>query len=321
MSVGLLVPRSLANRKFSSTSATGTLDPCKGISAASSCFATTYMTGPDWAWPTQAATPTPTAGAGPLPLAPGTLSNCTAYDQHYASASGNSTTYNINSCYAVARFHGATTDQLVAWNPSLTFDSNNPDSCVLAPGFRYCVSMTGVSATTTSVPTTTAAPTTTVPPTTTSTAALTGTCSGGVSPPEQTQTGEPCWCQKWVSQVDGQYCAQMASAAGITLDQLYALNPPLKNDCSGLFKGYAYCVAPVSTDTACAGGLPAPEQVQAGISCKCNSWVKQQTGKYCADMAAAAGISVQRLYTLNPALKSDCSGLFVGYAYCVGLAP
>lgn len=25
-----------------------------------------------------------------------------------------------------------------------------------------------------------------------------------------------------------------------------------------------------------------------------------------------------RLYELNPALNSDCSGLWVGYAYCIG---
>lgn len=313
--------QSLSDRRLRGTSVTGAQDACKGLSAVSSCFATTYMTGADWAWPTQAASPTVTAGAGPLPLAPGTLGNCTAYDQYYASTSENNTTYNINSCYAVARFHGATTDQLVAWNPSLIFDSNKPESCVLVSGLRYCVSTTEVNNTTAeTTPMTTAPTSTVVAPTTTFPPALTGTCSGGVSPPAPTQSGEPCWCQKWVPQVDDQYCADMATAAGITLAQLYQLNPALNNDCSGLFKGYSYCVAPVLTDPACAGGTSPPEQVQEGISCKCNSWVEQQSGKYCADMAAAAGISLQQLYNLNPALKGDCSGLFTGYAYCVGLA-
>lgn len=243
------------------------------------------------------------------------------YDRYYNSTgSGISTTYNINSCYAVARLHGATTDQLAEWNPSLTFDSNDPDSCVLAPGVRYCVFMTGVSTITTTAAAKTATTSTTNHPASTTAPALTGTCSGGVSPPKQTQSGEPCWCQKWVPQVDGQYCADMASAAGISLAQLYTLNPPLKNDCSGLFQGYTYCVAPVPTDPACAGGTLPPEQVQAGISCKCNSWILQQSGKYCGDMAGEAGISLQVLYDLNPALNGDCSGLFVGYAYCVGLA-
>lgn len=121
----------------------------------------------------------------------------------------------------------------------------------------------------------------------------------------------------------------MADDAGISLAQLYALNPPLKGDCSGLFVGYAYCVGPapltVTTSSAapnptCAGGTAPPEQTQAGISCKCNKWIEQQSGKYCQDMADQVQISLQALYGLNPALKGDCSGLFVGYAYCVGVA-
>ena len=174
----------------------------------------------------------------------------------------------------------------------------------------------------TSKPTITAKPTTTKPsPSPTKTSALTGTCSGGVAPPEKTQSGEPCWCEKWVKQTDGKFCGDMASDAGITLDELYALNPPLKGDCTGLFQGYAYCVGPVPVDPKCAGGTKPPEQVQAGISCKCNHWIKQQDGKFCGDMASEANITLDRLYELNPALKGDCSGLFQGYAYCVGLAP
>ena len=128
----------------------------------------------------------------------------------------------------------------------------------------------------------------------------------------------------------------MADAAGITLSQFYALNPQLAGTCDNLWAGYAYCVGPVSAlppttattttttasspDPSCAGGVPPPEQTQAGISCKCDKWVEQQTGKYCQDMADAAGISLAQLYALNPPLNGDCSGLFVGYAYCVHVA-
>lgn len=124
----------------------------------------------------------------------------------------------------------------------------------------------------------------------------------------------------------------MADAAGITLAQFYALNPPLNGTCDNLWAGYAYCVAPApafsatTTTTApaaipsCAGGTAPPEQTQPGISCKCNRWTAQQSGKYCQDMADAAGITLAQLYTLNPALNGACSGLWAGYAYCVGLA-
>ena len=296
-------------------------DPCKGLDAASSCFATTLKPAESWAWPTASATSTPSGGSGPLSLAPGTLDNCTIYDQQFATKPAKGSTYSINSCYAVARFRKISIDQLTSWNPSLKFDSNDPDACELKAGLRYCVSMSGKASITTDGPSVTAKPTTTKSPSPITTSALTGTCSGGVAPPEQTQSGEPCWCQKWVKQTDGKFCGDMASDAGISVEELYALNPPLKNDCSGLFQGYAYCVGPVSEDPKCVGGTKAPEQVQAGISCKCNQWIKQQDGKFCADMAAQAKITTDRLYELNPALKGDCSGLFVGYAYCVGLAP
>ena len=301
--------------------ASGSADPCKAITAAATCFATTYKPAPTWDWPTAAATAsaTTTSRAGTLPLASGTLTNCTRYDRGYPSSPDDN--YDINGCYFVAKFHGITTKQLTDWNPSLSFDPEQPTSCALATGSRYCVSMAGNSSSS-NLPTTTEAPlTTSDKPTSTQATPPTGTCSGGVLPPEQTQEGEPCWCQTWVKQQDGKFCGDMASEAGISLNELYALNPPLNGDCSGLFQGYAYCVGPVSEDPACAGGTKPPEQVQAGISCKCNKWVMQQDGKYCGDMAQDAGISLTQLYSLNPALNGDCTGLFQGYAYCIGLAP
>ena len=43
---------------------------------------------------------------------------------------------------------------------------------------------------------------------------------------------------------------------------------------------------------------------------------------YCYDMAANANISLQCLYTMNPALNqpSECQGLWAGEAYCIGTA-
>ena len=266
----------------------------------------------------------PTTVSGSMPLASGTFNNCTKYDQYFPATPGRNITYNINSCYAIARFHGLTVPQFTLWNPSLKFDQNDPNACELKPGLRYCVSNVGKIAPSSRSPTITSAPSSSRAGSTSpgvSTTTRTGTCSGGVPPPEKTQSGEPCWCQKWVKQVDGQFCGDMANKAGITLDQLYALNPPLKSDCSGLFQGYAYCVGPVPKDPACVGGTRAPSRTQPGIPCKCNKWIKQEKGRFCADMAASARIPLERLYTLNPALKRDCTGLFEGYAYCIGLAP
>lgn len=63
---------------------------------------------------------------------------------------------------------------------------------------------------------------------------------------------------------------------------------------------------------------PAPGPTQAGIP-PCTKWVLQKNGVYCADMAKAAGITLAQFYTWNPAVGTNCGGLWAGYAYCVGV--
>lgn len=46
----------------------------------------------------------------------------------------------------------------------------------------------------------------------------------------------------------------------------------------------------------------------------------QVAGVYCQDMATENGITLDELYEWNPALNGDCSGLWLNYAYCVGVA-
>ncbi|KAF8847799.1 hypothetical protein BDZ45DRAFT_698908 [Acephala macrosclerotiorum] len=257
--------------------------------------------GGDGGTPTNPAGPISTAEV-PSPIQTGIVVGCTKFTK---AVSG-------DLCYQFASDNNITTTEFYAWNTILGSDGSNCGTEFQA-GYYYCVTGPSVSATSTS-----SAPT------------ASSSCAGGTAPPEQTQAGIACNCDKWVEQTDGVYCADMASAAGITLAQLYALNPALNGDCSGLWGGYAYCIGPVPTATTtisstaptstCAGGTAPPEQTQAGISCKCNKWVEQTSGVYCADIATAAGITLQTLYSLNPALNGDCSGLWAGYAYCIGLA-
>jgi hypothetical protein len=121
-----------------------------------------------------------------------------------------------------------------------------------------------------------------------------------------TQAGIPAACSKYVFQSPNVYCYDMAAAASITLAQLYYWNPALNGDCSGLWGGYAYCV-----------GITPPGPVQTGVVATCEKHVLQTAGVYCYDMAAAADMALADLYTWNPALNGDCSGLRAGYAYCV----
>jgi hypothetical protein len=90
------------------------------------------------------------------------------------------------------------------------------------------------------------------------------------------------------------YCYDMAMNAGISIADLYAWNPALGGDCSGLWDGYAYCIhlstssgtttAPGTTTTptttpATTTTVTPPGPTQAGIIATCDTYVSQATGK------------------------------------------
>ncbi|TGO45754.1 hypothetical protein BCON_0368g00060 [Botryotinia convoluta] len=106
-----------------SATTTRTKHPCFQLEAPASCFVTTYLTTTPFTWPA-VGTPTKTRAYRPkatltkdLPLAPGTSGSCESYAQHLE--------INVRD--------------FIAWNPSLTLDVKNTSSCVLAPGYCYCV--------------------------------------------------------------------------------------------------------------------------------------------------------------------------------------
>lgn len=162
-----------------------------------------------------------------------------------------------------------------------------------------------------------------------------------------------CGCTKFYQVAEGNNCWEIANSNGISLADFYAWNPATANDCKNLFPKDYVCVArgplvtPKPTPTkfvpvpcsfnlqkgqyVCPTGspstqrptttairIPAPGPTQTGIPANCNKWVLQKDGVYCYDMAKAAGIPLEKLYSLNPALNGDCSGLWLGYAYCLG---
>ncbi|KAB2576002.1 LysM domain-containing protein [Lasiodiplodia theobromae] len=214
----------------------------------------------------------------------------------YLSASSEEMEAEINSCSAVASFYEVNLSDLLEWNPSL----DNSSSCKLEQGYRYCVQLDGPTPTITS----------------------------GV-----TQTGITSTCNAYVLYTSDEqgYCADIASTAGISLSDFLAWNPAVGEACDGLWPGYAYCVgvsggsssttaapttttmAPTTTTTAAAPtttatGVTPPGPTQEGIAAGCTKYVLQQDGVYCYDMALAAGIELDELYALNPALGGDSLG-------------
>ncbi|KAA8895206.1 hypothetical protein FN846DRAFT_818519 [Sphaerosporella brunnea] len=221
-----------------------------------------------------------------------------------------------DNCTSILSVYEIAFAAFYAWNPSVHADCSNlwqnTSYCVYGPGFDDNGGDNNSTTTTTS-----AAPSST-----------------SVAAPGPTQSGIPANCDKYVMQQDGVYCADMATNANITLNELYGWNPALNGDCSGLWAGYAYCVGVSSdtspsstttlptttTTTATSPSITPPGPTQSGIPANCDEYVMQKDGVYCGDMATNANITLNELYGWNPALNGDCSGLWAGYAYCVGVS-
>jgi LysM domain len=82
--------------------------------------------------PTSTANPGYTYTTSLLPKASGTLQGCNTYE-NYNATSG------TNGCSTIASLYDVSTDQLLAWNPSLSSDLS---ICALQPGFSYCAVQT-----------------------------------------------------------------------------------------------------------------------------------------------------------------------------------
>lgn len=175
-------------------------------------------------------------------------------------------------------------------------------------------------------------------PTKTSSAGATGT--NGVVTPTPTQTGMVKSCNKFhfvTSKDTG--CYDLAAASSISLDNFYAWNPAVKNDCSGFITGVYVCVGVLGsksttktsikttatsakpTSTKPGNGISTPTPTQAGMVSSCNKFhfvTSSDTGRY--DLAAASNIALNDFYAWNPAVKTDCSGLITGVYVCIGVA-
>lgn len=116
-------------------------------------------------------------------------------------------------------------------------------------------------------------------------------------------------------------CYDIAAANSISLSDFYSWNPALNGDCSGLYPDYYVCVGLLSgatPTTRSTGGSTTPTPTQSGMASHCNRFYLVQKDDGCADIASADSISLSDLYSWNPALNGDCSGLWPDYYVCVG---
>ncbi|KAK2746093.1 hypothetical protein FQN57_003433 [Myotisia sp. PD_48] len=259
---------------------------CSGIKVGNS-YCVESPTEPTTPTTTSNPTTTTTTPTGPSPTQDGIISTCVRF---HKAESG-------DTCQTVVDKYGTFSfDQFMLWNTAVTADCGG-----FWLGYYYCV---GVPGTPTTKPTQSPTPT-------------------GPSP---TQTGIISTCNRYHKAESGDSCSTIVDKYGtFPLNKFVEWNPAVKEDCSGLWLGYYYCIGipgtptqkPTTTKTPTPTG---PSPTQTGIISTCNRWHKAESGNSCSTIVDKYGtFTLEKFIQWNPAVKADCSGLWVGYHYCIGI--
>ncbi|KAK2746208.1 hypothetical protein FQN57_003330 [Myotisia sp. PD_48] len=247
---------------------------------------------------TTTSSPTPSQSPWPAPRQDGTIESCVRF---YQAANG-------DTCGKIVDSFGGTftLEQFITWNPALGADCSG-----LWAGYYYCV---GIPGTPTKLPTTTA------------TATATTTTPAGPSP---TQTGIIKTCNHYHKAVEGDSCVAIVDQyKTFTLDDFLKWNTAVGADCGGLWLGYFYCIGvpgtptkPPTTTAAPTTTTPTdPSPTQTGIIKNCNRYHKAVSGDSCSSIVDQYGtFNLETFIKWNPAVNTDCSALWLGYYYCIGI--
>ncbi|CAK7214427.1 Chitinase 2 [Sporothrix bragantina] len=203
-----------------------------------------------------------------------------------------------NSCYVIDTKYGITFAQLQAMNPGAIDD----DCDNLAVGQVLCVS-TGNTISSSSSLSPSVVPTTTTAP-----------------------SASPVACKAYYTVEAGNSCYTIDLAAGITFDQLQAMNPGVINDdCTNLNIGQVLCVSTGSTSSS-SSSSPSPSSVKVTTTTapspspvSCTAYYTVKAGDSCYTIDLGAGLTFDQLQSLNPGvINADCTNLGIGQVLCVG---
>lgn len=220
--------------------------------------------------------------------------------------------------------------EIVLWNPSLDQTPEDPElekvynyPCTLSTSVSYCLSLTSHSIPTTFAP---------------------------IEPPYPRASGEAQDCSVWTHIEENWGCAEILDLYRLTIQEFYDMNPTVGQDCTGLSLGSYYCVRvgrvlppdeetittsppTTSTGTTSTGTTTGPTStitsdipvvtptpIREGMASNCNKFfLRDDPNMFCFDIAATNQVSLEDFYLWNPAVNSDCSGLWPDYYYCVGV--
>lgn len=242
--------------------------------------------------------PEPTGDKKPSPTQDGLIDTCTAFRM----AKKGDTCAKIIAEYKTFDFR-----DFFKWNPAVQDDCSG-----LWADTWYCVG----------VPGTPTAPTRTAEPTAQPT---------GGKKPSPTQDGLIESCNSFYQAKKGDTCARViAQYKAFNFDSFFKWNPAIDKDCSGIWAGYWYCVGVPGTPTSPPTitttpsvkptGPSKPTVTQEGLIESCTSFHIAAKGETCVKIVSTYGtFNFDTFFKWNPAVGKDCSGIWAGYYYCVGV--
>ncbi|KAG7287396.1 hypothetical protein NEMBOFW57_006907 [Staphylotrichum longicolle] len=221
----------------------------------------------------------------PTPTQATIVNNC---DEFYFVVAG-------DTCETIAAKKGITQAQFLSWNPSVG------STCTGLWANAYaCVSIIGH---TPSKPSTTSA-------------------GNGIATPTPIQPNMVSNCDLFYKVKSGDTCATIAAAKGVTVQQLTTWNPYVKSDCSLLWLDYYVCISIVGhtpTPVNPGNGIQTPTPHQDGMTTSCKTFHFVQSGQTCQTITQRYGITQANFVKWNPAVKSDCTGMWANAYVCVAV--
>ncbi|KAL3442262.1 hypothetical protein BJX65DRAFT_313042 [Aspergillus insuetus] len=223
------------------------------------------------------------------PMAPGTRRDCYLYtegaDMQYDIAG----TMYSSICQLMAEGWDMSLTDLETLNPSLNTSST---ACAPEPQYQYCMQLLEDSLT---------SPTASPTPS---------------SEPLPIRDGTIADCYSLQDVVSPMTCASILTEYDITMADFYHWNPAVGPECAGLWLDYQYCVSgPSSTSTP--SPTPTVLPIRDGAITSCQQYAPIVAPTTCQLFLDEYDISMDEFYAWNPAVGSQCQGLWHDYRYCI----
>ncbi|EFZ03085.1 LysM domain protein [Metarhizium robertsii] len=136
---------------------------------------------------------------------------------------------------------------------------------------------------------------------------------------------------------NGDTCDSFCKSWGLDMAKLKSLNPGIQ--CPDLVVGQNYCVIgsvstePDTTTQSSTSGRTTTTKststlttsssqnspTQPGLAPNCDKFYRVSEGDQCDSIEAKFGLSSAQFYAWNPSVNTQCTNLWLGYYYCVGV--